>query len=699
MGGKVRIYAIALSLLLATSNLFAAQRSDVYVATDRFQSPSATAGDSSCLAVDSDQYFGDVDCDGVKDAGEAYLATTTAVTATSTISTNHVPVGADDLRGLKNTGVMIDGSDNLTTTGKITAGDGTLATKGIILNDTSYVINGTGASYFTDGLGNPTTATLLEGGVGAKFFTTISAAPQGVYAQLADISLQTGYQSYATTTGLDRLWSATLTDFSGSRSGYFTDNLDSPTKSVVLVDGTYALSVTGNSTLGYTTFSAGSPYNVDLANNVSAWAGLFQGVGGTAYLADGTYAINATGKSHFIDSSTWWADLGDGVNQYAGWFGYGSYATANTAEVFLASSSVVHGGVYSVAASKNSADAAGYFTENFASPTLITKLATSTNALDVTGNSNFAGGVVTVSSDLTVTGTMSIPSGTAPLCDAIGEMAFDSDVITQGLPTIYGTSLNYIVATNDTPNDNEVPQYDAGTGTILWEAPSVGDITSVGDVADGAAFDGTQGTTLTFNNAGGDQTLNYDGYDFGFSSRITTTALTVTGTTGLQGALTVTSDATVTGTMTIAQGTAPVVDAAGEIAIDTTGSQLIYYGAAKKVISPVHSKSVVVESPVATDDFPFWCTQEAITITAVHVTVYGGTNWVGQLAECDGNGLNCVVVDSADITANAGTEANDDGSLSNPSIDQGDYVGLITTSVSGTNTLGVYSFDYTVDAT
>jgi len=37
-----------------------------------------------------------------------------------------------------------------------------------------------------------------------------------------------------------------------------------------------------------------------------------------------------------------------------------------------------------------------------------------------------------------------------------------------------------------------------------------GDITAVGDVASGAAFDGTDGTTLTFNDSDGDQTISYD---------------------------------------------------------------------------------------------------------------------------------------------------------------------------------------------
>ena len=49
--------------------------------------------------------------------------------------------------------------------------------------------------------------------------------------------------------------------------------------------------------------------------------------------------------------------------------------------------------------------------------------------------------------------------------------------------------------------------------TDTWDCSTVsgsGDITSVGDVTSGAAFDGTQGTTITFNDADGDKTFKYD---------------------------------------------------------------------------------------------------------------------------------------------------------------------------------------------
>lgn len=115
---------------------------------------------------------------------------------------------------------------------------------------------------------------------------------------------------------------------------------------------------------------------------------------------------------------------------------------------------------------------------------------------------------------------LEIPNAAAPITDATGEIAIDTNLITQGMLQVYLTSaIANIVATTDTPGDNEVPTYDAVGGTIQWEAGGAGsgDITSVGDVADGAAFDGTQGTTLTFNNAGGDGTLLYDATNAEFS--------------------------------------------------------------------------------------------------------------------------------------------------------------------------------------
>ena len=62
------------------------------------------------------------------------------------------------------------------------------------------------------------------------------------------------------------------------------------------------------------------------------------------------------------------------------------------------------------------------------------------------------------------------------------------------------------------PTDGQVYSYDSGTAKGEWVAAGTGDITSVGDVASGAAFDGTQGTTQTFQDAGasGDGWLRFN---------------------------------------------------------------------------------------------------------------------------------------------------------------------------------------------
>ena len=74
-----------------------------------------------------------------------------------------------------------------------------------------------------------------------------------------------------------------------------------------------------------------------------------------------------------------------------------------------------------------------------------------------------------------------------------------------------------------------------------------------------------------------------------------------------------------------------------------------------------------------------------------------GTNVVGQLTECDGEGINAAVVDSSDITAAADNSVDDDGTLSNPSIDANDFIGWKTESISGTPTSVTVTFDYTIN--
>ena len=109
----------------------------------------------------------------------------------------------------------------------------------------------------------------------------------------------------------------------------------------------------------------------------------------------------------------------------------------------------------------------------------------------------------------------------------------------------------------------------------------------------------------------------------------------------------------------------------------------------------VHSQSFVIASATAYSDFILWRAPYAITITAVHGLAIGdGTNVVGNFDKCDGNGGNAVAIDS-DMTLTS--TVTSDTELSNASIDAGDFIQWHTTSVSGSNSQIVVTFDYTVD--
>jgi len=112
-------------------------------------------------------------------------------------------------------------------------------------------------------------------------------------------------------------------------------------------------------------------------------------------------------------------------------------------------------------------------------------------------------------------------------------------------------------------------------------------------------------------------------------------------------------------------------------------------------VSPSESRSFVITNPTANSDLPLWRLPYAITIKAIHVLTPVGVI-VGNLWEYDTNGLNGSAVDG-DITTTAATNTNDDGSLANPGIASGNYLGWKTTSVSGTPTYAIITFEFTID--
>lgn len=132
----------------------------------------------------------------------------------------------------------------------------------------------------------------------------------------------------------------------------------------------------------------------------------------------------------------------------------------------------------------------------------------------------------------------------------------------------------------------------------------------------------------------------------------------------------------------VPSGTAPTVDAAGETAIDTTSDQLVYYGGAKRVLTYKKQIDFAVKTPVDADDFLLFKAQTAMTITDIHVIAQGGTSISVDIQECNSSGASCSTVDAA-ITADT-DGAEDDGTLSNGTIDAGDWVKVVLGAPSGT---------------
>lgn len=156
------------------------------------------------------------------------------------------------------------------------------------------------------------------------------------------------------------------------------------------------------------------------------------------------------------------------------------------------------------------------------------------------------------------------------------------------------------------------------------------------------------------------------------------------------------ADAVMTGSFALPQGTGPTVDAAGEIAVDTTSGQLAWYSGSKRVVTNKFQENFAVKTPVDADDFLLFKAQQAITISDIHVIAQGGTSISVDVQECDSAGANCATVDAA-ITADT-DGAEDDGTLSNGTIDAGDWVKIVLGAPSGTVNYLAGSIYYTITA-
>ncbi|KKT92251.1 MAG: hypothetical protein UW94_C0020G0001, partial [Parcubacteria group bacterium GW2011_GWA2_45_14] len=213
--------------------------------------------------------------------------------------------------------------------------------------------------------------------------------------------------------------------------------------------------------------------------------------------------------------------------------------------------------------------------------------------------------------------------------------------------------------------------YDLGSTALHWNSLYVDSITAYGDI--------TPSTDSSYD-LGSDATrwLNV------FSDSVETTTLVIA----------------TTGSAQIPVGTGPTVDLSGEVAIDTTADQFVFFGAtAKQVITPKEYKSVTLESPTDADNFNLFKAPYPLTITDIECVVDpagAGESAVVDVQERDGTGDNPATVDATITCDNDG--AADDGALSNGPIDSGDWVSLDIGTVTGTVTQLTVTVTYTADA-
>jgi len=240
-----------------------------------------------------------------------------------------------------------------------------------------------------------------------------------------------------------------------------------------------------------------------------------------------------------------------------------------------------------------------------------------------------------------------------------------------------------------------VQLYDTDLTTWAGVTPGTGVATALSN-----ALNGTSGL-VTYGNAAGTAAV-LTGYSSGAGVVAATDTIlqAVNKLNGNTAAKANSADAVLTSSTQIPNGANPTTDAAGEVAIDSSagaGQGLRAYGAVGFTLPAYHTKCTTINAATASSDFMVETMPYAVTIRAAHANQIGATNVIGHFDECDSAGANCATIDStADITATT-TKANDDGTLSNPSIDSGDVISWHTTSVSGTNTQLMVCIDYTVD--
>lgn len=145
----------------------------------------------------------------------------------------------------------------------------------------------------------------------------------------------------------------------------------------------------------------------------------------------------------------------------------------------------------------------------------------------------------------------------------------------------------------------------------------------------------------------------------------------------------------------IPNGTAPTADDPGEIAHDTTANQIILDNS---VFDPRRSIAFTLESPADADNFLLGKVPYGITITSIQCLVDpadSSESVVITMQERDGTADSPAGIDGATTITCDNDGATDDGSLSNPAVDSGDWLSVDIGTVTGTVTQLSVTVNYT----
>jgi hypothetical protein len=151
-------------------------------------------------------------------------------------------------------------------------------------------------------------------------------------------------------------------------------------------------------------------------------------------------------------------------------------------------------------------------------------------------------------------------------------------------------------------------------------------------------------------------------------------------------------------TMNASSGSDPVADSSTDT-LDVTGTAPIVVTGDSSTdtltisITLNHNKCIVIENPTSGDNFLFFRTESALTVTGIDCLVIGGTSVSTTLNECSADAGSCGATEAA-ITC-ATTNTTEASGVDDSAVDAGDYMMVDPGTVTGAVTQLILCVTYT----